>query len=589
MQLLGCAVILAASSSPAAAAAAASAVAHGSEDANALIMTAEIALQRNDCGRAASNYANAAQRLPDVKLAERAATVALDCGQYQAAERSAERWRQLTSPNNPEALKAAMRADLGLYRIDEARSAFEGWMRTRQQDVQKQAGEKAGAGEKSKDDAPKDDAKVVAASMTELAQRSGIGATFAMLRGSQVPQLRSGPALLAMSALAIDGWNYQEAAQYAQRALNAGAERAPAELVLARAYAGLGDGDQAVAAANAARAAAPKEQSFAPADVLVLLGRDREARVELERLRDSGTAPIPAQAERRLGLMAFDQGNYDDAKSIFTQLMKDPESSAVAVYYLSAIAERRGDNGTALHGYQLLSGTALEGAARTRAATILYKDGQRSTALQLLQPSDTAAPTARLEAEVAQALLLVNNGEGSQALARIDDALARFPDHPDLLYQKAIVLEKTGHTDAAITQLEDLNRQRPQDATVTNALGFLLADHSRELPRADKLISAALKAEPDNPAVLDSKAWVEFRQGQSRAALPLLERAFHLDQDGDIGAHWGEVLWSVGDKTRARETWNRALIVDPDNASVKAAQQRAGVPSLPSSGTGISI
>ncbi len=579
MQLLGCAVILAASTSWAAAA---SAVAHGSEDANALIMTAEIALQRNDCGRASSNYANAAQRLTDVKLAERAATVALDCGQFQAAERSAARWRQLTSLNNPEALKAAMRADLGLYRIGDARSAFDGWMRTRESGGEQHTGDK-------QDKQIKDDAQTVAVSVTELAQQSGVGATLAMLRGSQAPQLRSGPALLAMSALAIDGWDYQEAAQYAQRALNAGAERAPAELVLARAYAGLGQADQAIAAANAARAAAPKEQSFAPADVLIMLGRDREARTELEHLRDSGAAPIPAQAQRRLGLMAFDQGNYEDAKGIFTELIKDSESSAVAVYYLSAIAERRGDNGTALHGYQLLSGTALEAAARGRAATILYKDGQHSTALKLLQPSDAAAPTVRLEAEVAQALLLVNNGEGPQALARIDDALARFPGHPDLLYQKAIVLEKTGHTDSAITQLEDLNRERPQDGTVTNALGFLLADHSRDLARADKLISAALKSEPDNPAILDSKAWVEFRQGQSKAALSLLERAFHLDQDGDIGAHWGEVLWSVGDKTKARETWNRALIVDPDNASVKAAQQRAGVPSLPSSGTGTSI
>jgi len=59
------------------------------EDSNALIMTAEIALQRDDCGRAAANYTIAAQRLTDAKLAERAAGVALDCGQYQAAERAA--------------------------------------------------------------------------------------------------------------------------------------------------------------------------------------------------------------------------------------------------------------------------------------------------------------------------------------------------------------------------------------------------------------------------------------------------------------------------------------------------------------------
>ena len=59
---------------------------HDAEDSNALIMTAEIALQRDDCGRAAANYTIAAQRMSDAKLAARATDVALDCGQYQAAE-----------------------------------------------------------------------------------------------------------------------------------------------------------------------------------------------------------------------------------------------------------------------------------------------------------------------------------------------------------------------------------------------------------------------------------------------------------------------------------------------------------------------
>ena len=72
-------------------------------------------------------------------------------------------------------------------------------------------------------------------------------------------------------------------------------------------------------------------------------------------------------------------------------------------------------------------------------------------------------------------------------------------------------------------------------------------------------------------------------------ALPLLERAYRLDQDGDIGAHWGEVLWALGDKAKARDTWNRALMVDPDNSEVKAAQHRAGVPSVPLQGPGTAI
>ena len=113
------------------------------------------------------------------------------------------------------------------------------------------------------------------------------------------------------------------------------------------------------------------------------------------------------------------------------------------MYYLSAIAERRGDTGTALRGYQLLSGTALEAAARSRAATILYKEGQRDRrpAAAAGQATMRRRPLGS-RPKIAQAQLLSNGGEDEQALARIDDALARFPGHPDLLYQKAILLEK---------------------------------------------------------------------------------------------------------------------------------------------------
>jgi tetratricopeptide (TPR) repeat protein len=553
------------------------------EDSNALIMTAEIALQRDDCGRAAANYTIAAQRLTDAKLAERAAGVALDCGQYQAAERAAARWRQLT-PSDPAPLRAAMRADLGLFKIDDARSAFEAWIKNGggyapPKNAHRADGQAAGSA------AGDDD---IADQLGQVAQEAGVPATLAMVRGAaQAPRLQSGRAQLALADLAFDGWNYREALQFGQRALTAGADRAPTQLLLARAHAGLGEADQAVAAAGAARLAAPKEQSFAAADVLILLGREREARMALEGLRD--TTGLRTQAERRLGLLAFDRGDFDEAQSVFTALLKDPESSGVAVYYLAAIAERRGETATALRGYQMLGGTGLENAARNRAANILYKEGQRDDALELLQAKDDAPLPTRLEGEIAQAQLLSNGGEADQALARIDDALARFPDHPDVLYQKAILLEKAGRTDAAIAQLETLYRVRPQDSAISNALGFILADHNRDLSRADRLINSALKSEPDNPAILDSLGWLQYRRGMLQAALPLLERAYRLDQDGDIGAHWGEVLWTLGDKTKAREVWNRALMVDPDNALVKAAQRRVGVPSLTIQGTGTSI
>jgi tetratricopeptide (TPR) repeat protein len=321
--------------------------------------------------------------------------------------------------------------------------------------------------------------------------------------------------------------------------------------------------------------------------VLLMLGRNDEARQALDTLAQNGA--LKAQVERRLGLLAFSSGQYDEASRAFSQLLADHDSSAIAVYYLAAIAERRDDVTTALRGYQLLAGTALESAARMRAATLLYKHGHRPEALRLLAPANDATPAQRVEAEIAQSELLSDGGEAEQAVARLDDALARSPGHPDLLYQKAIVLEKAGHTDAAIAQLEVLYRQRPDDSAIANALGFILADHSRDLGRAQRLISAALKSEPDNPAILDSLGWLAYRRGTPRVAEPLLDRAFRLDQDAEIGAHWGEVLWALGEKAKAREAWSRALVADPDNAAVKAAEDRAGTPQLLTPGTGTSI
>jgi tetratricopeptide (TPR) repeat protein len=532
------------------------------EDSNALIMTAEIALQRNNCGRAADSYVTAAQRLTDVKLAQRAAQVALDCGQYAAADRAVARWRQL-APQDPAALHAGVRTQLGLYHVGDAAGLFENWL-------------KSSAGK----------ANAAADELLLLSEQAGASATFAMARSVHDRLLNDGKVQLAVAALGFDSWNYRAALQYAQRALTEGADKGETHALMARANAGLGEADAAIKEAQSAKSVAPADQGFIVADVLHMLGRDAEARQALAGLEDN--AKLRSAALRRLALMAFDRGDYDEAESGFEQLLNQADSQAVGVFYLAAIAERRGEDQKAFRGYQLLSGTALEGAARSRAAALLFKQGDHGEALKLLAAADDAEVAAKLAAEMAQAQLLATEGAPSEALARIDDALDRYPAHPELVYQRCIYLERAGRTDAAVAQLETLYHNREHDASIANALGFILVDHNRDLARAARLIGAALADEPDNPAILDSMGWLEFRRGAAQAALPLLERAYRLEQDGDIGAHWGEVLWSLGEKSQARQVWTRAFAVDPDNEALKSALQRSGgEPAPPAKGTAI--
>jgi predicted Zn-dependent protease len=246
----------------------------------------------------------------------------------------------------------------------------------------------------------------------------------------------------------------------------------------------------------------------------------------------------------------------------------------MAVYYLGLIAERRGDDDTATRDYALLMGTAFEGEGRRRTASILYRQGDRDAAVRVLSAPRDAEPDERIRADLASAELLSVAGAADEALSRVEGALRRAPGNPDISYQRAVLLERAGRVGTAITALEALHRERPLDDNVSNALGYTLADHRRELPRAEQLIRAALAGQPDNPAVLDSLGWVLYRRGHGAAALPVLERAFRLLHDGDIGSHWGEVLWAAGRKSEARAAWQRALAADPENPRLAETVRR---------------
>ena len=107
-----------------------------------------------------------------------------------------------------------------------------------------------------------------------------------------------------------------------------------------------------------------------------------------------------------------------------------------------------------------------------------------------------------------------------------------------------------------------------------NALGYTLADHSRELPRARKLIERAYAAAPKNAAIMDSLGWVLFRQGHNEQAESYLRAAYADDRGGDIAAHLGEVLWQLGKSDDAEHIWSEAGAIDADNRLLAATRKR---------------
>ena len=202
------------------------------------------------------------------------------------------------------------------------------------------------------------------------------------------------------------------------------------------------------------------------------------------------------------------------------------------------------------------------------------KEDKRDEAFRLLDEHATKERADSLEVEFAKATLLEDAGKAPEAVALLELALERFPRHPGLRYQIALVQDKAGMTKESVRGFEVLLKERPEDSNLLNALGYSLADRNQKLPRAETLIRKALEASPDNPAYLDSLGWVRFRRGDIPGALPHLERAFRIFPDPEIASHWGEALWVSGQQAEARALWARSLARSPDSKPLRSTIER---------------
>ena len=84
-------------------------------------------------------------------------------------------------------------------------------------------------------------------------------------------------------------------------------------------------------------------------------------------------------------------------------------------------------------------------------------------------------------------------------------------------------------------------------------------------------------AEPDNAAIIDSYGWVLYRLGRNQEALTELRRAFALQEDAEIAAHLGEVLWVLGKRDEARRYFEEARKLDPENRALQRALEKFGL------------
>jgi tetratricopeptide (TPR) repeat protein len=184
-----------------------------------------------------------------------------------------------------------------------------------------------------------------------------------------------------------------------------------------------------------------------------------------------------------------------------------------------------------------------------------------------------------------------------QAIARYDTLLAgaaagtivaSTEDRASAHMFRATLLDYNNQLDRAEADYRAAYELTPGNASVLNGLGYFLANRSRSLPEAGRLLQRAATMEPRSGAIIDSLGWAYYRQGRFEQAVGMLERAISLEpRSAEIADHLGDAYWRTGREVEARLEWRKAIgliqtgeLGQPDQAGLEA-KIRDGLQPLP--------
>ena len=292
-----------------------------------------------------------------------------------------------------------------------------------------------------------------------------------------------------------------------------------------------------------------------------------------------GSAVFSTHASAQNRDVLSDSIESDAAKPSYVLPKQKLTYDIIAYQILSDLALSRGDLRTAYQGYLRLAIKTRDPRYAERAYVVAALADDTSSALIAAQLLKSIAPDATLGDSLVEQMALANilkKSESGALQSAYQDAklfVQQHPKHDVGLSLLADLASKVGDFDTQLHALEQLYKLAPNDADAMNNLGFHLLEHNIRLNEAEKLIQRALKIAPKAPHIIDSAAWLAYRQGQLAQALKLIRTAVSISPNPDIQLHLAEILWmsnGTGERAEARQIFDQLKSsIEPKNTALQ--------------------
>lgn len=265
------------------------------------------------------------------------------------------------------------------------------------------------------------------------------------------------------------------------------------------------------------------------------------------------------------GLLGLQLERFDDAKKYLEKNLEFRPGNDQARLYLGQLALEQKQYEEAERWYRQIQTEIYYFEAQLSIANVLAETEGVDAALAHLQTLHPSNQDEYVRWVLSQEQVLRGDKQLGKAKEVLDSAVQRYPEDTELIYARGLLAAQLELIDVHEQDMRKLLIKDPENAHALNALGYTLADNTDRYDEAHTLIQQALAIRPEDPFILDSMGWVQYRLGNHSDAIVYLERALAKRADAEIAAHLGEVLWVNGEQDRAKEVWQRALEQHPEN------------------------
>ncbi len=275
-----------------------------------------------------------------------------------------------------------------------------------------------------------------------------------------------------------------------------------------------------------------------------------------------------------LALLSIEMNMLGEARGYLERLVINGQRLDDAHYYLGFISAQENSTDSAIEHYLRVTGGNNFLQAQRNLTELMIRAGRYPEVKSHLQNvrfrnADYNIPLLTMEANV-----LIDEGHNDEAAILLNSSIVAFPNNIQLLFLRSVLSQNLNDLVLMEQDLRKIIQLDPANPVAYNSLGYTLADRTDRYQEAYELIARAFELAPNDPAIIDSMGWVQYRLGMYEEAQKNLARAYELYPDHEVAAHLGEVLWVMGQHVDAARIWRNALEVEPDSIHILNAMER---------------